>query len=455
MIRPLQGQTFKIDTIQFKGATSEMVNIVILGDGYTAAQMSTFVSNSTSFTTVFFNETPMKEYINYFNVFAIETPSTQTGAKHPGTASDCGGTVPVSNPTNYFGSSFDTGGIHRLLYPKNTSTVQSVLASTIPSYDLVFVLVNSPYYGGGGGSYAAFSMEASSNEIGKHEMGYSFGTLADEYWAGTQYAGEKANMTSQSSPTLVKWKNWVGINNVGVYAHSGSGASGWYKPHQNCKMQYLGKTFCNVCVETLIEKVHGIVNPIDSYSPSSSTVAISNNSLNFSLKLYKPNPNTLRTNWTLDGAAKNKNVDSVIINGTSLSNGSHQLVVTVLDTTYLTKNAQHPTSHLYTVTWNINKTSTGIDITDKTNASAITIFPNPFTENLALKTEIDEPTDISIIITDITGKTMKKINYGMLDAGTHEMDISKKVQHLSNGEYVISIYYNNQMVISKKIIKQS
>ena len=50
---------------------------------------------------------------------------------------------------------------------------------------------------------------------------------------------------------------------------------------------------------------------------------------------------------------------------------------------------------------------------------------------------------------------MKKINYGMLDAGTHEMDISKKVQHLSNGEYVISIYYNNQMVISKKIIKQS
>lgn len=54
MIRPLQGQTFKIDTIQFKGATSEMVNIVILGDGYTAAQMSTFVSNSTSFTIVFF-----------------------------------------------------------------------------------------------------------------------------------------------------------------------------------------------------------------------------------------------------------------------------------------------------------------------------------------------------------------------------------------------------------------
>ena len=50
----------------------------------------------------------------------------------------------------------------------------------------------------------------------------------------------------------VKWKRFIGKNGVGVYEYD-NGGDGWYRPHENCKMRFLGKqyAFCEVCKEQI------------------------------------------------------------------------------------------------------------------------------------------------------------------------------------------------------------
>ena len=99
------------------------------------------------------------------------------------------------------------------------------LAKNFPNYDQVCILANTPYYGGSGGSYATTTLNTASNEIYAHEIGHSFAALSDEYYAGDGYAGERVNMTKETNPLLVKWKNWMNINGIGIYQHCCGGNS--------------------------------------------------------------------------------------------------------------------------------------------------------------------------------------------------------------------------------------
>lgn len=106
-------------------------------------------------------------------------------------------------------------------------------------------------------------------------------------------------MTKNNNSTSIKWKNWWGNNGIGAYSHSTDPS--WYKPHQNCKMQYLGKLFCSVCVETTIEKIHTLTNPIISIDPQNTGKinSTNDNEMPFSLDLLLPVPNTLNVTWTI------------------------------------------------------------------------------------------------------------------------------------------------------------
>jgi hypothetical protein len=100
---------------------------------------------------------------------------------------------------------------------------------------------------------ATTSTHSSVPEILLHEIGHSFANLADEYWAGDVYAGEYANMTSNSDENTITWKDFLGINDVGIYPYEESPS--WYRPHQNCKMRYLGSEFCEVCKNEIEQKI--------------------------------------------------------------------------------------------------------------------------------------------------------------------------------------------------------
>ena len=424
---PLSAQEFEVDTLVYNGSTDQHINLVVLGDGYTSAQMNSFIVNANSFKDYFFSRTPFSNYKNYFNVFIIKTPSVESGAKHPKTSSDCitaNPLVPVVDPNNYYGSTFDAYGIHRLLVPMNTSVIATVLANNFPSYDQVIVLVNTPYSGGSGGEFATVSIDVSGNDAAVHEIGHSFAGLADEYWAGSQYAIEKPNMTQDNSSNTIKWKNWLTAGTgIGVYPFIGQS---WYKPTEGtCEMQLLYSSFCSVCSEAIVEQIHQLVNPIERFSPLSSMNTITDSSC-FSLKLMKPNPSTLNVEWSLNNSVVGTNVDSIFVNIESLIDGSNTISVKVIDTTSLSRSDSHLASHLYVTSWTISKNSTGFsNVSSKNNSINIRLYPNPSPDYLNVTLNAERQEYVSILIYSSQGILMKSIgNYSLSgDAKTITIDI--------------------------------
>ena len=443
-----KSQSFRLDTLQYKGDIEKYINVVIMGDGYTAAEQTTFIADAKSLFKSIYTQVPWLNYTNYFNAFAISVISEESGAKHPNTASDCNlasPTVPVSNPNTYFGSSFDSFGIHRLVVPNNVSNIVKVLSAQFPNYDQVLIISNSTYYGGSGGTYATATKETSSHEIIAHEMAHSFAALGDEYYAGDQYAGEKPNMTRQTNPSLVKWKNWMGVNQVGIFQHCcGGNSAQWYKPHQNCKMQFLGNPFCSVCAETIIEKIHLLVNPVAGYLPVTSNINSPDRFIDFKLsELIKPVPNTLKTTWELDGVKIAGMKDSVKIDQNILSDGIHNLSVTVIDTSNMVRVDNHASNHSSLVSWTINKTTTNVHLVSSENRMIYTVFPNPSSEFLTISVEVQKRAELSVQIVSPEGKVIRQVSNKTWVDGKYSKTIS--IADLANGTYILRFNCNNSI----------
>jgi hypothetical protein len=444
-------QQFDKDTILFNGSSSKHINLVILGDGYTVSELSKFVTDASNFAEGFFSESPSLNYKKYFNVFIIKVPSVESGASHPGTATDVTEPAhPVIAVNNYFGSTFDFAGIHRLLVATKTSAITNVLAANFPDYDQALILVNSPYYGGSGGYYTVASTQIQSAELAAHELGHSFSGLKDEYWAGDNYAAEGINMTKQTDPLLVKWKNWIGANGIGIYQHSGSTiASQWYRPHQNCLMRYLGVPFCSVCIQATIEKIHSLITPVESYAPQNNSISPTNYPVKFKLNLISPSPNTLKRNWQLNGSFLKKNIDSVFIPESNLSQGLNTLKVTVEDTTQLLRVDNHSTVHISSVTWSINKIITGVkNITSSLSELVIEFYPNPASEIINIRLTGEQEGKLKLELYDLGGKRL--INCTLYNNGVNSIDL----KILKQGVYVAKIFAGNNLLTSRKIIRE-
>lgn len=438
-------QIFNIDTLLYNGDKTKIINIVLMGDGYTSAEQPDFIADATAVKDYFFSQSPFNNYMNYFNVFAIEVPSNESGANHPGTSSDSDcPPVPVSSADNYFGSSFDSYGIHRLVCINHYDSAQNVLADNFPMYDIVLIVVNSPYYGGSGGSYAVSTTNTNSGEVSVHEIGHSFGHLADEYWSGSPW--EAPNETQNSDPSTIRWKNWLYDNGVGIYAFTEN--SSWYRPHQGCKMRMLNVPFCSVCSDAIVESIHNLVSPVYSFSPPNTTSLIVDSTiLNFSLNLLKPIPNTLKTEWFADGVSTISNSDTFQIDPDTLSTGSHQLTATIIDTTSLTRNTNHWTTHIYDVIWDITKSMTGININSEIKNTDIRIYPNPFYDMLNVSYLLGTDTKVSIEIVDINGKVIQKVISKKQSAGVYELTIEGTSFGNAGGNVFIKFVFDNHIIV--------
>ncbi|GAA4238560.1 hypothetical protein GCM10022291_29490 [Postechiella marina] len=450
-------QVFSVEKIKNAGDNDKRLNLVILSEGYQSTEFDKFKTDAESLVSDMFTQSPFLEYAEYFNVHIIKVPSAQSGADHPGTAIGESGITPVYKDT-YFNATFDAFGYHRFLYygldydddDEAEIKIHAVLADNFPTYDQALILVNTDEYGGTGGEFPISSTGVSGNQIAIHELGHSLFDLKDEYIVPDVFYGEAINMTQENNTSLVKWKNWVDKNGINVYVYGTSGVSAtWYRPHQACKMRYLGYPFCSVCKEGMVEKIHSLISPIESYSPESSNISTPSFPLDFELGLIKTIPNTIESVWTLNHTNFANNVDNVSLTENDLNAGTNTLTTVVHDATTLVNIDNHDSTHIYTITWTIENSSLGVNnITSKENNLSFTMFPTPSNGIINFKIDSDNNSSLKIDILTIDGKKVKTIL--IYNHSTQQVDIS----NLSNGLYIVNLYSDAILVANKKLIKR-
>lgn len=437
-------QVFETVPIIENGPRDKRINMVVLGDGFTAAQQGNFIADATTLVNYIFNKSPFDQYKNYFNVYAVKVISAESGVKHPGTATDVTEPVfPVSNPNNFLGTTFDVG-VHRCVYSNNTNLVTNVLASNVPDFDVAFVLGNSPQYGGCGGTYAFLSNHPNATEIVVHELGHSFGKLADEYWfSGT---GESPNKTQNNNPATIKWKNWIGSENVGIFPYSESPT--WFRPHENCEMRFLDREYCAVCRQQLIERVHTLQNPINSFTPSNGASINLTGPINFNVTEILPIPNSLQNTWTLNGTAQTETSSSLTLNPANFNLGLNTVLFSVTDNNPFLRVDNHANVHVGTISWTVNKTLGAVDVT--ANQRNFTIYPNPVKSQIFIKDENKKLNNISVEIFDSSGRSLRTPKVQTVSTG----EVSVNVEGLLPQNYVIKVYENKTLILTQKIIKE-
>jgi hypothetical protein len=255
--------------IQEYGKPEEKVDLVILAEGYTIAEMQKFEDDVRRVTGYLFEEEPFKSRKKSFNVRAVLSPSHDSGTDVPGEG--------IYNNT-LFNSTFYTFDVSRYL---TTSDMKSVYdaAAAVP-YDQIYVLVNTKRYGGGG-FYNFLNICSSDHSLTKevfvHEFGHGFAGLGDEYYnsevAYEDYYNLKIEPWEPNITTLVdfskKWKAMVDAstpiptpresgyaNKVGAFEGGGYMSKGIYSPYIDCRMKSNdAKRFCPVCTDAIIRKI--------------------------------------------------------------------------------------------------------------------------------------------------------------------------------------------------------
>lgn len=354
-----KAQVFETVTIAKAGPDENRIIFVVLGDGYLESQLDKFVDDAKNTIEYMFSQSPFLEYKDFFNVYAVKVPSNVEGASQG----------MFNRIDNYYRSVSGYGGVSRLLMSSSNSRINAVLKNNTPNYDQVLMLVNTSTYGGSGGKVAFTSMHSSFRQIATHEIGHSFAGLSDEYWSGKS---EKPNSTSDGNPETIRWKNWLGVNGIGIYPYKEDPTV--FRPHQSCRMNNMISDFCSVCKEAIVDTIYSRVSNIDEYFPAEKDLL--DHTL-FSIKTLAPTTNTLRIEWLLNGMMVKRNSLTLDISQFDLED-ENILVCNVLDTTHLTRNDFHHINNLFSVSWDITNTITGTRIKDVASySSKITIYPNP------------------------------------------------------------------------------
>ena len=156
------------------GDSATKVDLLLLGDGYTAAERPKFEADAKRLVDVLFATSPFKERRGDFNVWGLVPVSRESGVSRPSLG------IHRANPVS---STYDAFGSERYVLAFDNKAFRR-LASYAP-YNVVEIVVNDRTYGGGG-IYGLYSTVAADNAFAPyvfvHEFAHHFGALADEYY---------------------------------------------------------------------------------------------------------------------------------------------------------------------------------------------------------------------------------------------------------------------------------
>lgn len=318
------------------GPSENRIDLVCVGDGYTAAEMDVYLGHVQNVITNFFLEEPLDIYASYFNVHVVEVISNESGVDEP----DNG----IYRDTA-LDMTYNCNNIPRLLCVNYSKAWTA--AENARDVDLVLALANSTRYGGAG--YSKLSTLAGGNssavELALHEFGHSFAGLADEYHYsdGSTYTGSepsKPNVSiynaNEQLALHLKWYLWLDLPEVDTFEGAYYHQYGIYRPTQNSKMKALGYPFEPVNVEQFLFSIYEKVSPIDSVEPVSSDVLPANTV--FSVTNQTPATSDLDVQWQIDGVPVPDANETIFCPENYLTvNTIQTLMAKVLDSTILVR----------------------------------------------------------------------------------------------------------------------
>src|SRR5882672_2057291 len=301
--------------LQKTGDPAIKVDLLVMGDGYTASERGKFEKDARRFLEKLFSTSPFHEHQRDFNVWGLCPPAAESGVSRPSSGIYRRSAV---------GASYDTFGTERYVLTTENRTLRDV-ASFAP-YEFIEILVNGQTYGGGGifNQYATVAIDNLwAGYVGVHEFGHHFAGLADEYYtsdvaylpSANKTEPWEPNVTALLDPANLKWKDLVTagtpvptpwdkeefdrferdiqrqrrelrvagkpeaemdelfrkerekedamlgsqkyVGKVGAFEGANYEAKGYYRPEVDCIMFTRHKTFCAVC-RRAIERVIGM-----------------------------------------------------------------------------------------------------------------------------------------------------------------------------------------------------
>lgn len=197
----------RVWTVFENGPPSQKVDLLIVGEGYTSAEMPKFRRDVERLLPAVFGEEPFKSRRSEFNVRALELPSAQSGIHRPNAGMFR--RTPLSAEYNIFDS-------ERYVLTLDNRALRDAAAAA--PYEFIEILVNEKTYGGGGifNAQATASVDSAfSPYVFVHEFGHHFAALADEYYtspavyaaaSGAKIEPWEPNVTALHDPAAVKWR---------------------------------------------------------------------------------------------------------------------------------------------------------------------------------------------------------------------------------------------------------
>ena len=324
---------WNVETLRDNGPSSNRIDIVVVGDGYTSADLPTYHTHVESVVTSFFLEAPLSAYSGLFNVHRVDVISNESGVDNDPTQG-------ISRDTA-LDMQYWCGGTERLLCINTSKAVTA--ASEAPDVDQILAVANSSKYGGAGytssdlGTLAGGS--ANAVELALHEFGHSFADLADEYeydgpatWPGGE--PREANVSIHTATDMaamsLKWFRWLDEPQVDTFEGAKYSMYGIYRPTSNSKMRALNRPFEAVNVEQFILFMYQTVDPIDDASPAGTYDE--NDTL--SVVPITLSQHAMDVQWKLNGADIPGAIRNTLdLGGLGLAEGAYLVSVTVVDNT--------------------------------------------------------------------------------------------------------------------------
>lgn len=268
----------EVTPLQVSGPPEESLNLIVLGDGYTADELDDYHADVDKHLNVLWSIEPFRSYRNYINVYRVDVVSAESGIScdpddgnvRRDTALKLEYAQECPADPNARGVTFGDGGREAL------EAYVDEIPGVTPQNRQTLTLANTDTYGGIGGRNATTS---GGNSLGPyitpHELGHSLGELQDEYpyydrgVEGDPYTGPEPDSVHHTTLTRgqlrsqhKKWWRWLGEKSlsggrIGRYESGMYACCDIWRPSKHSMMRWLAYAFDQVSREVMTRQISG------------------------------------------------------------------------------------------------------------------------------------------------------------------------------------------------------